>query len=71
MACTRANLLSRGRTCHENALAIRRELADRYGEAQCLNMLGLVHLRLRELVAAEECFRGARTGFDELGLPYW
>ncbi len=71
MSYTRSNDLAKSRECHENALAIRREMGDRYGEAQCLNLLGLVHLRLRELADAESCFQRARSAFSELGLPHW
>ncbi|MFI7103740.1 tetratricopeptide repeat protein [Streptomyces sp. NPDC050161] len=71
MSYTRANLLAKSRDCHEGALAIRRARGDRYGEAQSLNLLGLVHLRLRELSEAEASFRRAGAAFGELGFPYW
>ena len=71
MSYTRTNLLAQSRECHESALTIRRESGDRYGAAQSLNLLGLVHLRLRELADAEGSFRHAQAAFRELGFPHW
>lgn len=71
MSHTRTNRLTDSRDCHEAALAIWRAAGDRYGEAESLNLLGLMHLRLRELSEAEACFQRARTAFGELGFAHW
>ncbi|MFC8825858.1 ATP-binding protein [Streptomyces sp. NPDC057137] len=57
--------------CHQEALTIRRELGDRGGEAASLNALGLVHLRRRELEAAQVRLEEASSLFGELGETHW
>lgn len=44
-----------------------RRLADRYGEAQVLDSLGTVHLRLGQFAPAAECFRQALALFRGIG----
>jgi hypothetical protein len=44
-------------SCYEQCLAIRRELGDRYGEADALRRLGALALQRNDLVEARAAFR--------------
>ncbi|MFI6081794.1 ATP-binding protein [Streptomyces sp. NPDC051217] len=68
---TKINRLAESVHCHEEALAIRRELGDREGEASSLNALGLVHLRQRRLDSAAARLVEAARVFGELGQEHW
>ncbi|MDT0443803.1 ATP-binding protein [Streptomyces johnsoniae] len=51
-------------------LAAARRLGEREGEATLLEELGMTHARLNDLIAAEECHRGALAIRRELGNRY-
>ncbi len=55
--------------CYQQALAIRREVGDRYGEAVTLNNLGETLQGTNEGEAAQACWRQALAILEELGAP--
>ncbi|MFB7898918.1 tetratricopeptide repeat protein, partial [Streptomyces xiamenensis] len=59
--------LTESRHCREAALTVWRRLGDHRGEAESLNLLGLVELRVRRLDAAQEHFERAGLLFRERG----
>ena len=59
--------LSKGFEKYEEAVALRRGIGDRWGEAQLRNNLGLLHSRLGQNREAIEQLKLARTIWRELG----
>jgi tetratricopeptide (TPR) repeat protein len=57
-------------TCCEEALAVFRGLADRYGEAAALDSLGYAHQHLGDYASGAARCREALTVFHALGDPY-
>jgi len=53
----------------QQALAVRRDLGDRQGEAKALLSLGQVLLETRELAAARDAWRLAHDILEALGDP--
>lgn len=71
MHWTRINDLSRSLGCYERALQLWRTENDRSGEANAVNLIGLVHLRRRELDSAAQRFREAYELFRREGAQHW
>ncbi|MFD3974299.1 ATP-binding protein [Streptomyces cyaneofuscatus] len=63
--------LSEAEPHHREALRLRRESADRYGEGIAVNALGLIEWRRRNLGGAEERFEEGREIFRGLADTRW
>jgi tetratricopeptide (TPR) repeat protein len=70
-ACFQSRRLDEADNSHRAALAIRRDLGDRFGEAKSINALGLIGLRRRQLSAARSYFDRSRVIFRDLGERRW
>ena len=55
--------------CLQQAVAIHREVRDRYTEGWTLDYLGLALQHARGMDAARACWQEALTIFTELGVP--
>ncbi|MGH3721510.1 MAG: tetratricopeptide repeat protein [Pseudonocardiaceae bacterium] len=66
----KTNQMTGSLECHEEALAIWRELGDQQGEAASLNAIGMAYLRWRQLGAAETHFKQARAVFQKIGSAH-
>ncbi|RBM17767.1 tetratricopeptide repeat protein [Streptomyces sp. PT12] len=67
MAYVESNRWAESRSCHEEALVVRRGLRDRRGEGDTLDLLGLVALHQRLLPEALRRFEQAHAIFREIG----
>jgi tetratricopeptide (TPR) repeat protein len=69
-AYARTGRLPEALTCHEDALAIRRDLGSGSGEATALRGAGLVHLAARRLTETEAQLTEALALFETLDAPH-
>ncbi|MFB7636220.1 tetratricopeptide repeat protein [Streptomyces sp. NPDC056149] len=70
MAYRGVNRLDESLDCLQRALDLARESGNETGEADALNLIGLVHLRRRQLGAAARAFAGAAELFRRVGDPH-
>jgi tetratricopeptide (TPR) repeat protein len=68
VACRRLRLFDEAIDCLQQAVAIHREVRDRYTEGWTLNYFGLALQRARGIDAARACWQEARTILTELGV---
>jgi tetratricopeptide (TPR) repeat protein len=70
VSCRQLNRLTESLDHHRRALSLASACAARFDEARSLNLIGLIHLRTRQLDLAEEHFTQAWRSFQEQGEPH-